>query len=531
MKKWAVRLILILLVSFPALPGEGQGKIENPGELYDLSIGLYHKGRCEEAIKGFSEIIQFFPASKLVSYSIYMIGLCHLKMERYEEALKQFELYLKTYPAGDRAKKAENGIQIAKERLKERVSPTPISFEKVKPKTEEVKFTTEVKSTPEIKSTPEAKKVKRRICAQIRLFDVKSIEEVETKVKELKRAGVDTLIIRVFQNKGEQMYKFVTPHYKEGVYFKTEYGPVVEDILGPLTEIAHRNGLEVFAWMTTRYANYGLDGNPEYRCKSYNFEKRKFEEGRGFNLFHPDVLKRLEGLFSDLGRYPIEGILLQDDLILKHNEDFSTDANKAFLKEFGFAPHPDRFYFNPYKSESGKYYVNVYTEDFLSWANWKNRWLMNVAEKLMTAARESNPNLKFAINLYYEAVLNQNHGVAWFSQTLSEAMKKDFDYYVVMAYHRQMMKELNIEKGKAIDLMAEVAQKAVKTVGDPSKVLMKFQIYDWMNYEVVPRKEVEEVLARILNQGEVSLAFYPYLDQFPLHLLKGKWTGIKSLSH
>jgi uncharacterized lipoprotein YddW (UPF0748 family) len=372
--------------------------------------------------------------------------------------------------------------------------------------------------------SPELKKVKRRICAQIRSFEGSNLGEVEKKVGELKQAGVDTLILRVFQNKGDRLYKFVTPRYEEGVYFKTEYAPVVEDILGPLTEIAHRYGLEVFAWMTTRYANYGLEGNSEYRCKSYNFETRRIEEARGFNLFHPGVLKHLEGIFRDLGRYPIEGILFQDDLILRHNQDFSNDANKAFLKEFGYTPHPDRFYIDPYKSESGKYYVKAYTEDFYAWANWKNRWLMNIAQQLMAAARGSNPNLQFAINLYYEAVLNQNNAVAWFSQTLSKALEKNFDYYAVMAYHRQAMKELNMEENKAIGLMTEVAQKAVESVGDPSKVLMKFQIYDWKSYEIIPQSEVQEVLNGILNHSEVSLAFYPYLDQFPLRLLKGKWT-------
>jgi hypothetical protein len=93
-----------------------------------------------------------------------------------------------------------------------------------------------------------------------------------------------------------------------------------------------------------------------------------------------------------------------------------------------------------------------------------------------------------------------------------------------MAYHRQAMKELNMEEKKAIGLMTEVAQKAVESVGDPSKVLMKFQIYDWKSYEIIPQSEVQEVLNGILNHSEVSLAFYPYLDQFPLRLLKGKWT-------
>ena len=145
----------------------------------------------------------------------------------------------------------------------------------------------------------------------------------------------------------------------------------------------------------------------------------------------------------------------------------------------------------------------------------------------MEAARESNPNLQFGINLYYEAVLNHSNGVAWFSQTLSEALEKNFDYYAVMAYHRQTMKELKMEERKAMDLMAEVAGKAVKSVGDPSKVLMKMQILDWKSYEVLPKKEVEEILTGILNHGEVSLAFVPYIGQFPLHSLKEKWATPK----
>ena len=38
-----------------------------------------------------------------------MIGQCYLKMEKYEEAIQQFEFYLKTYPEGDRVKSAERG--------------------------------------------------------------------------------------------------------------------------------------------------------------------------------------------------------------------------------------------------------------------------------------------------------------------------------------------------------------------------------------------------------------------------------------
>jgi hypothetical protein len=99
-----------------------------------------------------------------------------------------------------------------------------------------------------------------------------------------------------------------------------------------------------------------------------------------------------------------------------------------------------------------------------------------------------------------------------------------------MAYHRQAMKDRNIELKEAMDLMAEVAKKAVRSLGGPAKVLMKVQILDWKNNQIVPQKEMGEILDRILNQGEVSLAFFPYSDQFPLQSLMGKWTDSKKSS-
>ena len=58
---------------------------------------------------------------------------------------------------------------------------------------------------------------------------------------------------------------------------------------------------------------------------------------------------------------------------------------------------------------------------------------------------------------------------------------------------------------------------------------MKVWILDWkknggVSDELVSQKEIEEILTAILNQGEVSLAFVPYIDRFPVHSLKGKWT-------
>ena len=102
-------LISVLFLLLFLSQGYSQEKLLNPGELYDSSMDLYHQGKWEEAIQGFSKIVQ--SVSKLASYSQYMIGLCYLKMEKYEEAIRPLELYLKNYPEGDRVSEAEKGFR------------------------------------------------------------------------------------------------------------------------------------------------------------------------------------------------------------------------------------------------------------------------------------------------------------------------------------------------------------------------------------------------------------------------------------
>jgi tetratricopeptide (TPR) repeat protein len=516
MRKWLLSGAVFLSL-FVGVPGnQGQDIPFDSARLYDVAMELYHQGKYPESIDAFSKLMKTFPTSRSVPYAVYMIGQSYLWMGKPDEAIQHFNFYLRQYPDGDRVNEAEKAIQMAREKGKQKMEPAPTPAMQAR--------------RPGVSSSL-TKKAKRRICAQIFYLDSETWEDVDRQFKDLKKAGVNTLIVRVFQTKGDRPFKFATPRCSEGVYFKTDNAPVVDDVLGRLADISHRNELDLFAWITTQYSNFNSDGDVEHRIHSYNFETKRIEPARGLTVFHPDVVRRFEEIFRDLGRFPIDGILFQDDLILRHNEDFSPEAQKAFLKEFRFFPHPDLFYVDPYRSETGKYYVRSYTHQFWAWADWKNRWLMNVAQQLMTAARSSNPKLEFGINLYYETALSSTNSLARFSQTLGRTQEKNFDYYAIMAYHRQTMRELNLDFQKTIDLMTEVAQRVLRSVGDPFRVMMKVQVLDWKGYQLLPPKEIDDILTRLLTQGDFSLAFVPYVDPFPLQPFKGKWIEGSKANH
>jgi biofilm PGA synthesis lipoprotein PgaB len=357
------------------------------------------------------------------------------------------------------------------------------------------------------------------LAAQVSLFYAQSLEEVEERIRLLAEAGVNTLIVRVFQNSGDRVYWFATPRYPSGVYFQTSHAPVVDDVLGPVVRIAHRYGLKIFAWMTTRHANYGLEDKKRLRVFRYDFEKKRIAPAKGFNLFHREVVTHLEGLYVDLARYPIDGILFQDDLILRHNEGFSPEARRLFSQDHGYVPEPSLFYGEVSREEGGRIVVSGYTDRFWIWAGWKNQRILNLAQALMAAGRAVNPNLRFALNLYYEAVLDPEKGMAWYAQSLEVARNYPFDYFSIMAYHRQMQEELGLTMEETISLMPQLAERAVAMAGEPARVLMKVQVADWNDSRLLPQEETETVLRTVGRRKGIHIAIVPYQPDFPMDTL------------
>ena len=352
------------------------------------------------------------------------------------------------------------------------------------------------------------------VAVQVLLFNCPTLFEVEDKIKELKKSGVNTLIFRVFQNRGDRFYPFARPANDVGVYFNSAHAPVVDDILGDLARISRANDMKIFAWMTTRYADYGVENKKGWQAVKYDLESERFAKAKGLNLFRTDVKNHLENIYRDLAAYDIDGILFQDDLVLRHTEGFSLDARRAFAGEFGFMPNPQAFYKDIFTSDDGRRMVSSYGEDFWKWSRWKNRALLDVASRIMKEVKTVKPDMKFAINLMYEAAISPENALAWLSQDLDEAVRTGFDLYAIMAYHRQIASELNV-KGVGLDsLMSKLVEKTLEKVNDPAKVLIKLQITDWESQEVVSPEEINAMLKLINKKGNPGLAFVPYRDSF-----------------
>lgn len=346
--------------------------------------------------------------------------------------------------------------------------------------------------------------------AQVSYLPSRNYPEVAAEFARMRRMGLDTVIFRVFQRPGDRNYPFVPSQAAAGVYFATDAAPVVADILGSVTDLAHAAGLKVFAWMTT--LSTPLVETDAWCGRRYDPASRKIVPCEALDPFRPEVRQRLATLFRDLSRYDIDGVLLQDDLVLRQTEGFSGAAMGVCLRDTGRIPSPAQLFPETRNDADGKVRISRLGDPFYDWARWKNRSLLQLAAELRTAARQVRPGLLFALNLPYEVLTAPQHGLAWFSQDFSLALGAGFDYLAIMAYHRQMAAELSMPVEEAIAQIADLAVSGVRGTRDPAGLLLKLQTRDFVSSRDVPADELRDIMRSVERAGPVSLAFFPYRD-------------------
>jgi len=273
--------------------------------------------------------------------------------------------------------------------------------------------------------------------AQVELWTLEELGPAEL-VRQVAAAGANLIILRVFDYEDEP---------NPGVYFRTEHAPVKEDLLSALLAQARPAGLRVFAWMTTLNLPWVLQEHPDWAIVGYDWDKEQYTLAMGWyrrvSPFVPEFIDYLKGLYQDLARYDLDGIMFQDDLYLGDNEDFNYYAASAYFERFGRWPRIERFY-----DDKGNP-----TAEGEEWIKWKAERLMEVAREIMEAVRSINPGMEFGLDAYWETVLEPENGRKWFSQDARLALESKFDYLIVMSYHRSLAKEDGLTIEQALDLL------------------------------------------------------------------------------
>jgi len=357
---------------------------------------------------------------------------------------------------------------------------------------------------------PESGRVGHCSEVQITRLRQESPAALEQFMERLGAHGVRTIYFRVFQNPGDSFFKVLPLKAKDGVYFKTSRAPLVSDLLPMVCRFAHENGIKVYAWMNTLRAGF-------LRCegarKIYRFDpdKGSLVPTRRWSPFDPGIQACLVDLFRDLARNPVDGILVQDDLVLHYNEDLSVFARRRFMEDSGTPSFsPDDLY-QMGRSEDGKRKVRAYTPLFWTWCRWKSRILSEFIGKLKASAKSVRPSITFAVDINYEALSAPENGLAWYSRsirTLEEVAHPD--RYVVMSYQEQMREELEKSEPVILGTIRGMITTALRLVPDPNRWTFKVQTLDWRTREPVASNQISKTMETIISVAPVHVCLMPY---------------------
>ena len=337
----------------------------------------------------------------------------------------------------------------------------------------------------------------------------------------LKDAGVKVVYLRVFQKLGDHFFDVLPPRAKEGVYFKTKFAPMVSNFLPLVCRLAHHRGIKVYAWMTTLSSTFLRCGKRCHHIYKYIPETRAVVRASRLSPFDPVVSRCLLGIFGDLARNPIDGVLIQDDLILHYNEDFSPIAVRRFSRREGRKRLSPRDLCKFERNKKGRLALKGYTPLFWEWSDWKDRYLADLLKKLIMVVKETRPAVKVAVDINYEALSAPRSGLAWFSrsvQTMETVARPDI--YAVMSYQKQMQRELRLSMVEALERIRGMVRSAMAFIPDPNRWVFKIQTIDWRTRKPVEWRQIMETARAVSSVAPVRACLMPFipplLEQYAL---------------
>lgn len=350
--------------------------------------------------------------------------------------------------------------------------------------------------------------------AQVFVLDEKYKGDIGKFFQEAKEKGINTVFFRVFHNSKDRAHLGLSLQCESGVYYETQHACTVYDLLSDVVKAAHDNNIKLYAWMATRslsFLKYKENMSMSLSASGGH------ETGYGANIFKKEVRDILLGLFEDLAKYEIDGILFQDDFIIKYTEGSDRYAAFLFKEETGIEVKSENF-FKSVKTYNGRKVFSEYTENFYTWAEWKSSQLSLLFKELKERAKTHNSKIKFAANIYYETPIDEKAGIAWYSQNLTALKNAGADYFAVMGYYEQISDEKKLDRVSAAEYIGKIAESAVKMAGSEKAVIMKLQSKSFKGAGMLSYDDYKLVCRRTRLAGDISYATVPVFSSSDIYV-------------
>ena len=322
-------------------------------------------------------------------------------------------------------------------------------------------------------------------------------------IKKMHKKNINTLFYAMWDDRGVRFENSINI-------------PVAEKNTQAIIDKCHENGIRIYAWMPTSKIPHLINRYPDCKVIRYDYEEKKYVKEEKGSIFHKEFRGSVVKLFEGIGKYNFDGVLFQDDLMLRVSEDYNPAALKEFQEDFGFVPEPNKLY---KRTKGGRSFT---TNVFWYWARWKTKELMKYAGELKSAARKNNSDLEFIYDAYYDFLENYDYGISWESNDIELALLSGFDRVAIMSYHRQIAEELSISNDAAIKRFHKYTKFLKEKFPEDykSRIILKVQTRDFNTLDKIPNDEIGKLM-RVLYENEMNnIVFFTDIPEDPIIVFK-----------
>ncbi|MBN2400532.1 MAG: hypothetical protein JXI33_09380, partial [Candidatus Aminicenantes bacterium] len=278
----------------------------------------------------------------------------------------------------------------------------------------------------------------------------------------LQANGFDRIIVRVFSDdeKGG------------GLYFNNPAFKTVRPVLDAWAPYFQGGKVELWAWMGSRYFRWLKD----VRILDHEWQKGQKRIIPRLDLFNPDAEQTIVSMFKELAAKPVQGILIQDDLVLRRGEGFSNWGRAHFTRKTGLAADEAMM------RQAGSTHN-------LAWQTLKCERVGYILQTIIQACKAVNPPIKMAMNIHYELASQPQQARSWYAHDPETLAASGLDYFYLMAYHRQIRSELNLDENASRLYFVKMTTAALERFG--ARLVVKLQGRDWQTSAPIPLEELK----------------------------------------
>jgi tetratricopeptide (TPR) repeat protein len=254
------------------------------------------------------------------------------------------------------------------------------------------------------------------VAAYITVSQIDRLQEQD--LLRLRRSDTNTVVVEVARQAQSRV-----GGAQPGVYFKTDWAPVIQDRLAEIVASAHHHRLEAWAALSIRRMDW-LEPSLGWSDRGYNPGSGELSTTNGLDLFHPAVWEYLLGLLMDLAATGIDGIFLMAEPPSRAIDGFSPFALGGYQRDMGQALDIERLRLNFQPAISS-------SPEFWRWIGWKQREQRKILDGVMRSLRKTYPALKVAIEVHSEAITNPRAALAWYTENILDLRHARADYIAV----------------------------------------------------------------------------------------------------